>query len=176
MTQSSTLHPNIPLQLIQNLITTTLYSPPDQTLLTFLPKTTTLNNQSTKTVMYTLTEPSTVLKTFYFILFNIDYVNNPHISTCLLFLPQLFACTVRNAKRVNLRHNNNLAHSIFRGTTTSKQAPFPTLLNSCYSSPHSPHHYTPPLNSNSNRDYMSSQITVVDNYNLSLSTYPFVRC
>ena len=140
MTQSSTLHPNIPLQLIQNLITTTLYSPPDQTLLTFPPKTTTLNNQSTKTVMYTLTEPSTVLKTFYFILFNIDYVNNPRISTCLLFLPQLFACTVRNAKRVNLRHNNNLAHSIFRGTTTSKQAPFPTLLNSCYSSPHSPYH------------------------------------
>jgi len=171
ITQSPTLHPNIPPQPIQNLITATLYSPLDQTFfLTSLPKTTTLNNQSTNNVLYILAEPYTVSTTCYLIFFfNINYVNNFCISICMLFSPHLFAHTVKNAKLVNLRPIDNPANSsISRGTTTSQQVPPPTArpvtqmitTTSTDAKCLSMNSFSPPTTP---RDSLSSQTTNEDN-------------
>jgi len=119
--------------------------------------------------MYILAEPYTVSTTCYLIFFfNINYVNNFRISTCMLLSPHLHAHTVKNAKIGNLRHIDNPAHSISRGATTSKQVPHPTLLNSSYSSHHSsPHHHTSPLNNNSKECLMFSSTE----YYYSISVY-----
>jgi len=88
----------------------------------------------------------------------------------MLLSPHLFANTVKHAKIANLRHIDNLAHSIFKKTTTNKPVlPHPTLLNSCHGSHHPPpHHHTQHLNNNSQEYLILSFPTEYHNYSISL--------